>query len=435
MIAPTRPRPKPVGPAAVTVPPQRRRDRPPERLDPRAACPLLAEAGGPAFWQRIARVGTPLVDPIPGDDTHRAVTFLVRSADATEVLLFVNKLADATAYERSRMERLPGTDVWALTYRLGRDWRGSYTVAVLVPGAAPRVQRADAELIEMRRERATAVADPADRPSLHRWFTAMLHAGPDPLAREQLDETTSVASLPDAPPPAWPQPLPAGPAGVVHRGVLAGREVWLHDPAGIDPAVPLPVLVLLDGQHWAGLPAILDALFATGRVPPLRTIGVSSGDFVTRTRELSCDDAFVAWLAGDLLGWACEHARLTVDPARTIVAGQSLGGLTALYAAHTAPHRFGCALSQSGSFWWPNPAGGADAEWLTDVVPFGPRTHGVHLEVGTDEWVLLGPTRRMRDALRARGDALTYREYNGGHDQACWRVGLADGLIALTAAW
>ena len=39
---------------------------------------------------------------------------------------------------------------------------------------------------------------------------------------------------------------------------------------------------------------------------------------------------------------------------RTVVAGQSFGGLSALYAGLHWPERFGCVLSQSGSYWWPH---------------------------------------------------------------------------------
>jgi len=48
-----------------------------------------------------------------------------------------------------------------------------------------------------------------------------------------------------------------------------------------------------------------------------------------------------------------------------------------------------------------------------------------------DRLMLLDSNRRMRDALAARGIPTSYREYAGGHDYACWRGGLADGLIAL----
>lgn len=45
--------------------------------------------------------------------------------------------------------------------------------------------------------------------------------------------------------------------------------------------------------------------------------------------------------------------------------------------------------------------------------------------------MLLPQNRHLRDVLTARGYDLAYREFNGGHDYACWRGGLADGLAHL----
>ena len=39
---------------------------------------------------------------------------------------------------------------------------------------------------------------------------------------------------------------------------------------------------------------------------------------------------------------------------KNVVTGQSYGGLSALYAVLNWPERFGKAISQSGSFWWPD---------------------------------------------------------------------------------
>ena len=39
--------------------------------------------------------------------------------------------------------------------------------------------------------------------------------------------------------------------------------------------------------------------------------------------------------------------------------------------------------------------------------------------------------RHLRDVLRAKGYAVHYAEYNGGHDYLCWQGTLADGLLAL----
>jgi enterochelin esterase family protein len=53
------------------------------------------------------------------------------------------------------------------------------------------------------------------------------------------------------------------------------------------------------------------------------------------------------------------------------------------------------------------------------------------LEAGATERDLLEQNRRMRSVLEVQGYDLTYREYEGGHDYACWRGGLADGLITM----
>jgi enterochelin esterase family protein len=50
-----------------------------------------------------------------------------------------------------------------------------------------------------------------------------------------------------------------------------------------------------------------------------------------------------------------------------------------------------------------------------------------YLEVGLQEWVLLPMARHLRDVLDAREYPLTYAEYNGGHDFACWRGGWRTG--------
>lgn len=95
------------------------------------------------------------------------------------------------------------------------------------------------------------------------------------------------------------------------------------------------------------------------------------------------------------------------------------------------PERFGCAMAQAGSFWWPGPE-----ERLTEVVRAIPDpTSGVYLDVGTDEWSMADSVQRMAEALAARGDPLDVPQFCGGHDLACWRVGLANGLAAITARW
>jgi enterochelin esterase-like enzyme len=45
--------------------------------------------------------------------------------------------------------------------------------------------------------------------------------------------------------------------------------------------------------------------------------------------------------------------------------------------------------------------------------------------------ITLADNAYRHEALLRRGYEVVYREYSGGHDYACWRGGLADGLIEL----
>lgn len=203
-------------------------------------------------------------------------------------------------------------------------------------------------------------------------------------------------------------------------------------------------MLLFDGETWADREPIwptLDNLFAADAIPGLQVVAIDGGSRPERTRDLGCDAVFASWLLERLLPQVCDD-QVSADPGVSIVAGQSLGGLMAMYLGHAAPQRFGNVLSQSGAFWYANRPGengtGPDAQWLTTAIAgLDPRHPAprVHLEVGTMEWLSAPLVRRMRDVLLERGTVVSYQEYCGGHDTVCWRAGLADGLRRLTESW
>lgn len=100
-----------------------------------------------------------------------------------------------------------------------------------------------------------------------------------------------------------------------------------------------------------------------------------------------------------------------------IVAGQSLGGLTALRAGLSRPDRIAGVLSCSASLW---------ADDLAPLVaPSGVRIDLAH---GTQEWVLSGPHADLASRLHSAGLEVEAVGYNGGHDYSWWRGAIADGL-------
>ncbi|MFK8850679.1 enterochelin esterase [Streptomyces sp. Ac-502] len=381
-----------------------------------------AELSGAEFWRAVEREGTPLTGPDPyGAADHALVTFLWRGSPATRAALVTpNKLADPRDPAGNLMERVPGTDVWHWSVRMRRDWHATYTLCV-DEGDGP----ADDDAAYWTWLRTQRRVDPFNPLSLaSRWGGA----------------PASCVVLSGAPDSTEWRERPGIPRGTVSvhtvRSALLGNErrVWRYVAAGGTAAgAELPVLVLLDGEMWQpglDVATALDNLVADGRIPPLVALLPESLGADTRWAEMTCDPRFTGFLTDELLPWAAADLPLTADPARTVVAGQSLGGLTAAYAAVSAPDRFGCVLAQSGSFWWPN---GPGAQWLTGRIAESARLPvRFRLSAGEQEWVALPANRRLRDTLAAKGytDAV-YREFNGGHDYLCWRSELVEGLCDL----
>lgn len=137
------------------------------------------------------------------------------------------------------------------------------------------------------------------------------------------------------------------------------RRVWIFT-TGDATAEERPLAVLLDGEFWAqSMPVwyTLTSLTHRRQLPPAVYVLIDAIDTTHRAHELPCNADF--WLAvqQELLPQVKAIAPFSDRADRTVVAGQSFGGLSALYAGLHWPERFGCVLSQSGSYWWPHRGG------------------------------------------------------------------------------
>lgn len=94
-----------------------------QRLD--ALQKELAAGNAPAlnrFWEEVAQQGTPLIEPIPGDDQHFLVTFLWRGGDETGDVA-VNFTLAGQGSGSEALHRLPGTDIWHISYQVRKIGR------------------------------------------------------------------------------------------------------------------------------------------------------------------------------------------------------------------------------------------------------------------------------------------------------------------------
>lgn len=120
-----------------------------------------------------------------------------------------------------------------------------------------------------------------------------------------------------------------------------------------------------------------------------------------------------------------------------------LRGLTAGWLGLAHPEVFGNVLSLSGSYWWTPEAAGrknrwAEGDWCMRQVAAAPvRALRWHLSAGLlerglgGEGGLVDNNRHLSNVLQARGQAVSYREFAGGHDYYAWGEEIAIGLRVL----
>ncbi len=124
-------------------------------------------------------------------------------------------------------------------------------------------------------------------------------------------------------------------------------------------------------------------------------------------------DAYLAELVGTILPRV--RAGLPAEPAYTVIAGYSLGGLFAVYAALRGG--FDAAVSSSGSLWYP------DFADFAEKTPLPPELKAVYLSLGDAEPRTRHPlmktvgesTERVCKTLRDRGLPVIFEWNEGNH--------------------
>lgn len=369
-------------------------------------------------------------------DNYR-VTFWWRDPAGTQktstvkrVWLYVTGVTDHHQNTRPQsLERIPDTDVWQWQGEFSPEWRGSYC---FIPS-------------DNENDFADAVFDGAqpDRMALREgWRKLLPHAISDPLNAQSWrggrGHAVSALEMPDAPvQPGWNHPDAPYKKPVCiewHSARLKNRRrVWIFTTGDDRPDRPLAVL--LDGQFWAeSMPVwpALASLTRDGKLPPAVYVLIDVIDTAHRSRELPCNPDF--WLAvqDELLPQVNNIAPFSDRPDRTVVAGQSFGGLSSLYAGLNWPQRFGCILSQSGSYWWPHRGAPQDG-LLIEQLKAGEKTaRGLRivLEAGRNEPLILRANQAILAELHTQ-QPVFWRQVDGGHDALCWRGGLTQGLMTL----
>ena len=145
------------------------------------------------------------------------------------------------------------------------------------------------------------------------------------------------------------------------------RSILIAKPAGYESGYErYPVLYLLDGEaHFAFASSIVRFLAASDRIPNFLVVGISSGTFAQRTRDLTPAstseidnrflpgnggaDAFLAFVADELIPYIDKTYR--TRPYR-LLAGHSFGGLFAIHSLLSKPRLFNAYIVADPTLTW-----------------------------------------------------------------------------------
>lgn len=414
-----------------------------------SAEPLLArtDIGTERWWHDVAMQGTPLQHYSP-DGQQVLLSFLWRTQPGQPACAAVYiDMYSHTPHPTDRLtslQQIENTGVWVWQTTVPADWRGSYfLMPVTLADLPPQPDAAVNHRMQIRRwwincMQRCAQADPLNRIASHAgaWGTALSQiqlAAATPYVEWLLVDHQKKSEL-------------QGQLQVLRwRSQLLQnqRDVWCYATASNadshEACNDLPLVILLDGQYWASnMPifAPLDALTNKGQLPPAVYVLIDSVSPEQRGQELPCNALFWQAVQQELLPMVQALHPVTDNPEKTIVAGQSFGGLAAMYAGLHRPQRFGAVISQSGSFWWQDDHSynheQHETGWLTQQVQQGVvcgQPLNIFQEIGCYEDSMLQGNRILRDALMNAGHQVFYQEFRGGHDWICWRDGLLQGLI------
>lgn len=379
-----------------------------------------------SFWKQVKERTTPLIDE------GKLATFVWQgSPQHKNVVIASYCLASFDPY-KTRLTHIPETDVWYASWVLPEDTRFIYAISP----DDPLIRLADLAMGETFPSfTKTWEKDP---------LNPKKYPIPGSLSVDCQDLEMSILEMPGARHYPWKQSYSKGEAKRVHipsRILETGRDATLYLPPGYlynKPETPYPVVVIFDGyafRDYMGL-ELFDYLIGKELTPPFIALMIDNPEpfALTRLRDLVCYDPFIEFVQKEALGWLSQNYPVTKNPQERVVAGMSLGGLSAAYMGLIHSKAFGNILAQSGPYWW-NIKG--EEDWLLHRFVDAPKLplklylDAGHLETApsfSNGLSILQSNRYLRDILKAKGYPLKYAEFHGWHDYISWQKTFVEGL-------
>lgn len=397
-----------------------------ECLSALLASPTLMDSSH--FWNDVNDVAVPLITARSNKDNVREVTFLWRSEKPLlGVYIRLNRVTDKKDVDKGMMVHVPDSDIWWLTLELDATYRGSYTIVEIPPLTPP-------EKISQLGSRFAPIIGQSD--PLNKMADINIRGFNE-----------SVLALDLAPEQSEWETVNSYSHGVLATScpLVAGhhRRVRLYIP-DTPKSEPLGLLVLPDAETWFDHIGIIDAIEAAihnRRISPVAILGIDNLDESDRNSILGGHTALIQDISRYLIPLLRmdNPDRIWAGRSKTVLAGQSLGGVTALMAALHAPETFGHVISHSPSMWWTPDSNSRpflftehDYSWISDyLLAAPPKKVTIQLCVGSLEGATVPHIQTLHKKLMAVNVKSELMIYTGGHDYAWWRGALIEGLSRL----
>ncbi|WP_028866967.1 enterochelin esterase [Psychromonas arctica] len=372
------------------------------------------------------------------------------SSTTSSVILNVNGLTNHNTWQPNCLNRYNDSALWFACLDINDKWRGSYSFIPIQANQLPQLVKQGDESREAQRC----------------WWLEMvkqqvldpLNSGPSVASGWGLN---SSLHLPNAPRELGWQEWDQGKLN--NLPIAANVNItWFADQLDNQRQCTVfstatgkaPLVILLDGEKWgadSGMLSVLQYLTNINKIVPAHYLLIPSIDSKTRWQELSCSALFWQAVTEQLLPRVTDRLLQSEKSiSEFILAGQSLGGLSAVYAGIHFQTYFTKVISLSGSFWWPevermqdpDAYKSAHPEWkkivpknsLADRVSNNEvSVAGLHIyqTVGNAETQLSVYNDLHYEIFKQHGAKITYQKVDGGHDWLSWRSSLINGLISL----
>lgn len=370
------------------------------------------------FWEYVRHKGTPIIEPYENSSKYNLVTLIYKEEKKLDNVVLIPPVG-MRKLENCIMEKVQGTDVWYISYKVRNDISFTYQFS-------PN--------------------DPLDNDWNRRWKNvkgdifnkkSILHFDKS-INTERM---VPYVNLKNARKKVYTKKYADVSEGIIKEYCIFSdilnekRNFKIYFPYDYNEKSSYKVVVLNDGIEYLRIlnaKNILDNLIYKDKIPKVIAVFIEST--TKRADNLKCNDKFAQFISVELMKFLYDNFNISKDPRDKVIGGYSLGGLQASYTALKYSNVFQNVLSQSGSYWYKRNDYKKDDNWIVNEFKNSPKFPiKFYINVGAIE-----PKISMIDTNISFSDNLISLGYNvkfdfffSGHDYLYWDETLGDGLIFL----